>query len=82
MRTTVFVRAGVALTILVLAQLAVVVATERSAAAMTAAAQALLASLGAEQRAVAVFDSASDERHRWHFIPSEMFPPYADYRLF
>jgi len=74
MRTTVFVRAGVALTILFLAQLAVVVATERSAAAMTAAAQALVASLGAEQRAVAVFDYASDERHRWHFIPSEMFP--------
>ncbi len=74
MRPTVIVRASVALTILLLAQLAVVLATERSAAAMAAAAQAFVASLGAEQRAVAVFDYASDERHRWHFIPNEMFP--------
>ena len=74
MRTTVFVRAGVALTILLLAQLAVVVATERSAAAMAGAAQAFVAALGADQRAVAVFDYAADERQRWHFIPNEMFP--------
>ncbi len=74
MRTTVFVRAGVALTLLLLAQLAVVVATERSAAAMAGAAQAFVAALGADQRAVAVFDYAADERHRWHFIPNEMFP--------
>ena len=74
MRTTVFVRAGVALTILVLAQLAVVVATERSAAAMAGAAQAFVSALGADQRAVAVFDYTSDERQRWHFIPNEMFP--------
>ena len=74
MRTTVIVRASVALTLLLLAQLAVVVATERSAAAMAAAAQAFVASLGAEQRVAAVFDYAADERQRWHFIPNEMFP--------
>jgi Protein of unknown function (DUF3500) len=74
MRRTVIVRAAVALTILSLAQWAAVVATERSAAAMANAAQAFVASLGAEQRPQAVFDYASDERQRWHFIPNEMFP--------
>ncbi len=74
MRTTVSVRAAAALTILLLAQLAVGLATERSAGAMATAAQAFLAGLGPEQRAVAAFDYAADERRRWHFIPNEMFP--------
>ena len=73
MRSTVVVRAGVALTILVVAQLAVGMATERSAGAMATAAQAFLASLDADKRAQATFDYASDERRRWHFIPNEMF---------
>ena len=74
MRATVTVRALVALTILLLAQLALVVATERSAAAMAAAAQAFVAALGPAERAQAVFDYAAEERLRWHFIPNEMFP--------
>ncbi len=73
MRTTVIVRAGVALIIVLLAQLAVVLATERSAAAMSAAAEAFVAGLGPEQRAAAVFPYAAEERLRWHFIPNEMF---------
>src|SRR5688572_24183414 len=74
MRKTVVVRAAVALAIVVLAQWAVVKATERSAAAMATAAQAFVASLAADQRPQAVFDYASEERQRWHFIPNEMFP--------
>ena len=74
MRTTVMVRAAVGLTIVVLAQWAMVVATERSAGQMATAAQTFVASLAAEQRAQAAFDYASDERQRWHFIPNEMFP--------
>ncbi len=74
MRTTVMARAAAALTILMLAQWAMVAATERSAGQMTTAAQAFVAALGTEQRAQAVFDYASDERQRWHFIPNEMFP--------
>ncbi len=74
MRTTVMARMAAGLTILLLAQLAMVVATERSANQMATAAQAFVASLGAEQRAQAAFAYASDERQRWHFIPNEMFP--------
>ena len=74
MRKTVVVRAAVALTIVLLAQWAVVRATERSAAAMAAAAQAFVTSLAADERPQAVFDYASEERQRWHFIPNEMFP--------
>ncbi len=74
MRTTVMVRAAVGLTIVLLAQWAMVVATERTAGQMATAAQAFVASLAAEQRAQAAFDYASDERQRWHFIPNEMFP--------
>ena len=74
MRPTLIVRAAAALSILLLAQLAVVLATERSAASMASAAAAFVASLGPEQRAQAVFEYAAEERQRWHFIPNEMFP--------
>jgi hypothetical protein len=47
---------------------------ERSSAAMTTAASKFVASLTAEQRAQAAFAFAGDERLRWHFIPTEMFP--------
>ena len=73
MRTTVMVRAAVGLTIVLLAQWAMVVATERSAGQMATAGQAFVASLAAEQRAQAAFDYASDERQRWHFIPNEIY---------
>ena len=49
------------------------IASQRSAAAMSAAAGKWLASLSAEQRTKAVFPFDSDERFRWHYIPNEMF---------
>lgn len=74
MRRTVCLRALVALAILALAPVSMLVATERSAATMTAAATDFLASLGGEQRPHAVFAYADAERLRWNFIPNEMFP--------
>ena len=50
------------------------VAAERSASAMAMAADRFLASLTPEQRAQAAFEFQSDEREKWHFIPTEMFP--------
>ena len=50
------------------------VATERSATAMTAAAGDFVDSLDTEQRQHGVFPYADAERLRWHFIPNEMFP--------
>jgi hypothetical protein len=47
--------------------------TRRDVARMTEAAAAFLAELGPEQRARAAFAFDSDERTRWHFIPTEMF---------
>ena len=38
------------------------------------AADRFLASLTPEQRAQATFEFQSDEREKWHFIPTEMFP--------
>jgi hypothetical protein len=43
-------------------------------ASMATAATAFLASLTPEQRQKAAFAFASDERTRWHFIPTETFP--------
>lgn len=51
-----------------------VVAAERSAASMTSAATAFLASLSPEQRGRAAFEFGSDERLRWNFIPPQAFP--------
>src|SRR5580765_2995162 len=51
-----------------------IVAAERSAASMTSAATAFLASLTPEQRAQAAFAFATDERTRWNFIPPQAFP--------
>ncbi len=50
------------------------VAAERSAASMASAATSFLTSLSPEQRQKATFAFESDERLRWHFIPSEGFP--------
>lgn len=74
MRVSTTIRIVVALAIVAGAGLVAVRATERSAAAMSTAAQDFVAALSAEQRARAVFDYVSDERLRWHFIPNEMFP--------
>jgi hypothetical protein len=51
----------------------VTLATSRSAAAMSSAAQKWLDGLSAEQRGRAAFSFDSEERQRWHFIPNEMF---------
>jgi hypothetical protein len=50
------------------------VAAERSSSTMANAANAFLASLTPEQRQQATFPFESDERQRWHFIPTEGFP--------
>jgi hypothetical protein len=50
------------------------VAAERSSAAMAAAGSKFLTSLTPEQRQQASFAFDSDERLRWHFIPTETFP--------
>jgi Protein of unknown function (DUF3500) len=50
------------------------VAAERSSSAMASAASKFMASLTPEQRQQASFEFNSDERLRWHFIPTEMFP--------
>src|SRR5215472_9248042 len=62
---------GVALVVLVIGS---IVAAERSAASMTSAATAFLASLTPEQRAQATFEFGSGERTRWNFIPPQAFP--------
>jgi hypothetical protein len=46
---------------------------EKSAASMADAANKFLASLSADQRQKAAFAFDSDERLKWHFIPTEMF---------
>ncbi len=50
------------------------VASQRSATAMADAANRLLAGLSPEQRQQASFPYDSDERTRWNFIPTSMFP--------
>src|SRR5579864_2143578 len=50
------------------------VAAERSSSAMISAGTRFLDSLTPQQRQQATFAFASDERLRWHFIPTETFP--------
>jgi uncharacterized protein DUF3500 len=54
--------------------LGVIVAAERSSAQMASTGTAFLASLNATQKTQATFPFQGDERLRWHFIPTEMFP--------
>ena len=53
--------------------LASTVASQRTAASMASAAEAFLATLPADQRAVASFSFDSDDRERFHYVPTEMF---------
>ena len=53
--------------------LASTVASQRTAASMAGAAEAFLATLPADQRAVASFSFDSDDRERFHYVPTEMF---------
>ena len=52
----------------------VTIASQRSAASMSSAADKWLKALSPEQRQRATFAFDSDERLKWHFIPNEMFP--------
>jgi hypothetical protein len=49
-------------------------ASRRAAAAMTTAAAAFLQGLTPEQRQLAAFPLDTEERTRWNFIPTNMFP--------
>ena len=49
------------------------VGAERSASTMASAASRFLASLTPDQRTQAAFGFQSDERVKWHFIPTEIF---------
>jgi Protein of unknown function (DUF3500) len=50
------------------------IASQRAAAAMASAANRFLASLTPEQRQQAALPFASDDRTRWHYVPTESFP--------
>ena len=50
------------------------VASQKSASAMSGAANKWLTALTPEQKQKAVFAFDSDERLKWHFIPNESFP--------
>ena len=67
-------RVVVALGLVALSVVGAMVAAERSASAMATAADRFLESLTPEQSAQATFEFQSDERLKWHFIPTEMFP--------
>ena len=54
--------------------LASTVASQRTAASMADAAQGFLASLTSEQRGMAALPFDSDDRERFHYIPTEMHP--------
>jgi uncharacterized protein DUF3500 len=51
-----------------------VVASQRAAASMATAANRFLASLTPEQRKQAASPFESDDRTRWHYVPTESFP--------
>jgi len=50
------------------------IAADRSSSAMASAATKFLDSLTPDQRQEATFAFNADERPRWHFIPTEMYP--------
>lgn len=50
------------------------VASQRTAASMAGAAESFLATLTPEQRGMAALPFDSDDRERFHYIPTEMFP--------
>ena len=56
------------------AWLGVAYTAEKSAASMADAATKFVSSLTPEQRQKAAFAFESEERLKWHFIPTEMFP--------
>jgi hypothetical protein len=67
-------RVLLAVSFAVLGTIGSLVAADRSATAMSSAATAFLGALTPEQRQQATFAFDTDERLRWHFIPTEMYP--------
>jgi hypothetical protein len=67
-------RLAVAATLITVFTGAAMVASQKSAATMANAANGFLQSLTPEQKARAAFPFESEDRLRWHFIPSETFP--------
>ena len=67
-------RIALVFSVLVVFTGSVIVASQKSAANMAKAANALVDSLSADQKTKIAFAFDSDERSRWHFIPNEMFP--------
>jgi hypothetical protein len=61
-------------TLIVVYVIGVIVAAERSSAQMASTATAFLTSLNVAQKGQATFPFEGEERLRWHFIPTEMFP--------
>ena len=67
-------RVALALVAVLVGALGIAIASQRSAAAMSAAAEKWLASLTPDQRQRATFPFDSDERLHWHYVPNEQFP--------
>jgi len=67
-------RLALALVAVLAGALGVTIASQRSAAAMSSAAEKWLTSLTPDQKQRATFPFDSDERLHWHFVPNESFP--------
>jgi hypothetical protein len=67
-------RAAVGVALLIAWFTGATIASQRSSAAMATAATRFLDGLSAEQRTQATFPMESEERLRWHFIPTNTFP--------
>jgi len=67
-------RFGIVVAVVVTGAAGALISAERSSSAMARTAAKFVGSLTAEQRQQASFAFGSDERMRWHFIPTETFP--------
>ena len=67
-------RLAVALAILAAGLGASTYASQRTASAMSAAANKWLVSLNADQKQRATFAFTDEERTHWHYVPNEQFP--------
>src|SRR5262245_57318311 len=67
-------RFWVVVAVLLASSAGALISAERSSSAMARTSAKFLGSLTAEQRQQASFAFGSDERMRWHFIPTETFP--------
>jgi hypothetical protein len=67
-------RLTLALTAVLVGSFGITIASQRSAASMSSAAEKWLASLTPDEKQRAVFSFDSEERLHWHFVPNEQFP--------